>query len=215
MQSHCYQYIMFALTGKDLRNVWDQFVEDECEESFYTLYKHYYHYLSYLGLKKKMSMQRIQDSVNDVFLHLWEKKNGNRQIRNHHNYIITVFFRKLFRKETLQLTDLDFSEEVHDPAIHQSVEEQYIRTATTNTVAQLVQEHLEQLGTKQRLVIYQRFFLDLSYQEIADANQVSIHTIYNTIYKSLEKIKNNLSSEQEIFLKVAVGLLSSFLLIFS
>ncbi|MNT95394.1 RNA polymerase sigma factor [compost metagenome] len=74
---------------------------------------------------------------------------------------------------------------------------------------------MEQLGKKQRLVIYQRFFLDLSYQEIADANQVSIHTIYNTIYKSLEKIKNNLSSEQEIFLKVAVGLLSSFLLIFS
>lgn len=206
---------MFALTGKDLRNVWDQFVEDKSEESFYTLYKHYHHYLSYLGLKKKMSVQRVQDSVNDVFLHLWEKKNSNRHIHNHHNYIITVFFRKLFRKESLQLADLDFVEETHDPAIHQSVEEQYINKVTTNAVAQLVQEHMEQLGNKQRLIIYQRFFLDLSYQEIADANQVSIHTIYNTIYKSLEKIKNNLSSEQEIFLKVAVGLLSSFLLIFS
>lgn len=206
---------MFALTGKDLRNIWDQFVEEECEESFYTLYKHYYHYLSYLGLKKKMSVQRVQDSVNDVFLHLWEKKSSNCQIRNHHNYIITVFFQKLFRKESLQLTDLDFVEEIHDPSIHHSVEDQHIRAVTTNTVTQLVEEHMEQLGTKQRLVIYQRFFLDLSYQEIAAANQVSIHTIYNTIYKSLEKIKNNLSSEQEIFLKVAVGLLSSFLLIFS
>ena len=206
---------MFALTGKDLKSVWDQFVEDESEESFYTLYKHYHHYLSYLGLKKKMSVQRVQDSVNDVFLHLWEKKNNNRQIRNHHNYIITVFFQKLFRKESLHLADMDFEEEFYDPAIYQSVEEQHIRKVTTNTVAQLVQEHMEQLGSKQQQVIYQRFFLDLSYQEIADANQVSIHTIYNTIYKSLEKIKNNLSSEQEIFLKVAVGLLSSFLLIFS
>jgi len=95
-----------------------------------------------------------------------------------------------------------------------SVEDGYIQRYTEDEVGRFVKEKVAELGEKQRLLIYQKFYLGLSYHEIAVANDISINTVYNTIYKSVDKLRNLLTAEQETFLKIAIGALSTFFLFF-
>ncbi|HEY0666614.1 MAG TPA: sigma-70 family RNA polymerase sigma factor [Sphingobacteriaceae bacterium] len=173
--------------GKNLDKEWSGFIKDGSQAAFYDVYKHYYHYLTYIGLKRKFETGRVKDCINDSFLSIWEGRHNLGHIQNHHNYIITIFLRKLYRKEKLDLnTEV---ESLPDLELSPSVEEQFIDREEKLNSNKRILNHLHTLPSRQREMIYQKFFLNLSYQEIAEANGVSINTVYNTIYKSLDKLR--------------------------
>jgi len=70
------------------------------------------------------------------------------------------------------------------------------------------------LPPKQRSLVYQKFYLGLSYQEIADANHISVNTVYNSIYKAIDKLKKLIGKEQLGILALAMTVLSVLLAIF-
>ncbi|SMG07764.1 RNA polymerase sigma factor [Sphingobacterium psychroaquaticum] len=203
---------MSTIKQENLKDYWKVFVRSESEEAFYQVYQYYHHYLTFVGLKRGFPIEQVQDVVNDVFLYIWENKANNGHILNHHNYLVTMFLRALFRKQGMGENILFTDEELHEEnAVSPSVEEGIIQRSIEDTVGELVKDKMDQLGEKQRLLIYQKFYLGLSYEEIARTNQISIHTVYNTIYKSVDKLRNLLSREQEAFLRVAIGALSVLL----
>jgi len=95
-----------------------------------------------------------------------------------------------------------------------SVEALFIKQDLDENVSELIKEKLDQLGDKQRHLVYQKFYLGLSYQEIAEQNNVSINTVYNTIYKAAAKLKSLLTKEQETFLSLAISFASLGILLF-
>jgi RNA polymerase sigma factor (sigma-70 family) len=204
---------MAGVKGRELNDSWVAFTLTGSESAFYAIYAHYYHYLNFIGTKKNFPEDKIQDGISDVFLYLWEKRVDLTSIKDYHNYIITAFLRKLYRKSIFSLNDSEVLEDL-SLLVSPSVEDLHIQQGMDATVRELVQQYLGRLADKQRHMIYQKFYLGLSYQEIAEANNVSVHTVYNTIYKALDKLKTLVTKEQETFLTMALGLLSIFLLLF-
>lgn len=197
---------MTALKGADLKDAWMGFTLSNSEPDFYTIYSHYYHYLNYIGVKRGFAGTEIKDSISDVFLYLWEKRESLQSINNHHNYIITSFLRKLYRKPALVLEEISDIEELPDWLTSPSVEDLYIKQGMDEAVSQLVKEKVDLLAEKQRHIIYQKFYLGLSYQEIAIENDISINTVYNTIYKATGKLRGLMTKEQEAFLSLAISI---------
>jgi ribosomal protein S13 len=66
-----------------------------------------------------------------------------------------------------------------------SVEDGFIQRYTEDEVGRFVKEKVDELGEKQRLLIYQKFYLGLSYQEIAAANGVSINTVKHKVRREV------------------------------
>ncbi|WGQ15696.1 RNA polymerase sigma factor [Sphingobacterium faecium] len=205
---------MSLITRHELKEHWNTFVAAACEEAFYQIYEYYHHYLSYVGTKRGFAIDIIQDAINDVFLHLWENRAKSSSIHHLHNYIITIFLRKLFRDDAKKYEMIPTIATLLENCEVPSVEDGFIQRYTEDEVGRFVKEKVDELGEKQRLLIYQKFYLGLSYQEIAAANGISINTVYNTIYKSVDKLRNLLTAEQETFLKIAIGALSTFFLFF-
>lgn len=205
---------MAGVKGRELNDSWIAFTLTGSERDFYALYAHYYHYLSFIGHKKSFPEDKIQDGISDVFLYLWEKRADLTAIKDYHNYIITSFLRKLYRKSIFSLEEMEVLEDLPALLVSPSVEDLHIQQGMDAAVNALVQEYLGQLADKQRQVIYQKFYLGLSYQEIAEANNVSVHTVYNTVYNALDKLKKLVTKEQESLLTTALSLLSVFLLFF-
>ena len=205
---------MSLITRHELKEHWNTFVAAACEEAFYQIYEYYHHYLSYVGTKRGFAIDIIQDAINDVFLHLWENRAKSSSIHHLHNYIITIFLRKLFRDDAKKYEMIPTIATLLENCEVPSVEDGFIQRYTEDEVGRFVKEKVDELGEKQRLLIYQKFYLGLSYQEIAAANGISINTVYNTIYKSVDKLRNLLTTEQETFLKIAIGALSTFFLFF-
>lgn len=201
--------------GKDLKSDWSIFILNGDETAFYDLYAHYHDYLNYIGLKKAVSTEKAQDCINDLFLYVYENRKRLEHIRDHHNYLVTAFLRKLFKKqhfsseESIDLIDLE------DTHIYPSVEAQYIRARTKEQVSITLKHYIDQLSPSQAQLIYQKFYLGLSYEEIAFANQITIKTAYNTIYNAVEKLKKLIGKDQFGLLAFAISLLSLlFLIIF-
>lgn len=205
---------MVRLKGRDLKHIWKSFTITEREDDFYTIYSHYHHYLSLIGYKRSFCEEAVSDAINDVFLYLWENKSSLQNVNNHHNYIVTCFIRKLYRKSIIGPQEVTGLLDVPIALLSPSVEDQYIQKGVSVTVIQIVKNHINQLADKQRNMVYQKFYLGLSYQEIAIANKVSINTVYNTIYKAIDKLKSTITKEQETYLLIAIGTMILFLLFF-
>ena len=205
---------MVTLKGKNLKHIWKSFTLSQREDDFYIIYSHYHHYLSYIGYKRYFSEDIVKDAINDVFLYLWENKSALQKIDNYHNYIITCFLRKLYRKNMIVPKETEEVLETPVTMLSPSVEDIYIQQGMNGTVIQIVKAHVNQLADKQRNMVYQKFYLGLSYQEISIANNVSIHTVYNTIYKAIDKLKSAITKEQETYLLIAIGTTILFLLFF-
>ncbi len=189
--------------GANLKKAWDDFIKTGNDRSFYVLYDHYHDYLLYISLQKGFSLEQAKDGVNDLFLYIFENRTKLAHIKQHHNYLVTSFLRKLFRKghfNRLQSLstgcDHIFSEmipPVTDPEPEE--EEQLSRT---------VKDYIAKLSYRQAKMIYQKFYVGLSYEEIAASNGVSIKTAYNTILQAIVKLRNLIGPEQTRSLKAAV-----------
>lgn len=205
---------MAGLKGRDLKYSWISFIKTKGKDDFYTIYSHYHHYLSFIGYKRYFSEDVVKDAINDVFLYLWENRSSLQNVNNFNSYIITCFLRKLYRKSLISPGELFPFQGISDTQLSPSVEEEYIHQKVNGTVKQIVKDHIGQLAVKQRHMIYQKYYLGLSYKEIAVNNKVSIHTVYNTIYKAIDKIKLSITKEQEGYLLLSMGTLFLFVLFF-
>lgn len=205
---------MTGLKGRDLKYSWKSFIETKGKDDFYTIYSHYHHYLGFIGYKRYFSEDVVQDAINDVFLYLWENRSSLQNVNNFNSYIITCFLRKLYHKSLISPGELFPFQGISDAQLSPSVEEEYIQKKVNGAVKQIVKDHIGQLEVKQRHMIYQKYYLGLSYKEIAVNNKVSIHTVYNTIYKAIDKIKLAITKEQEGYLLLSMGTLFLFVLFF-
>ncbi|MEJ2882472.1 RNA polymerase sigma factor [Pedobacter sp. GR22-6] len=198
--------------GRDLKPDWDAFIKNGDASAFYDLYAHYHDYLNYIGFKKGAGAEKVQDGVNDLFLYIYENRVKLSHIHDHHNYLVTSFLRKLFRREhfsveeSLDLTDL------HETQVYPSVEAQYIRERTNEQVAAILRNYIDKLSVSQAQMIYQKFYLGLSYEEIAISNQITIKTAYNTVYNAVEKLKKLIGKDQFGVLAAAISLISLLIL---
>ena len=200
--------------GKDLIVDWKSFIQNGDQSSFYDLYSHYHDYLTYIGIKKGATSDKTKDCVNDLFLYIYENRQKLGHILNHHNYLVTCFLRKLLRKqhfsaeESLDLINLE------DTLVHPSVEALYIQQYTQASVSSLLKSYIDRLSEKQTKLIYQKFYLGLSYEEISESNQITVKTAYNTIYNAVEKLKAIVKAEGAGPLTVLLTLLSLLILFF-
>ncbi|MGN6495372.1 MAG: RNA polymerase sigma factor [Agriterribacter sp.] len=172
---------------------WTDFVNNENRSTYYKMYEHYYAYLIYLGVKKGFNIDVIKDTVNDIFLYLWENRSRLQHIHNPHSYIITFFIRSLYKGEQHaklhSSTDVQYEEYIADEFIEPACDKGLLDKEREQSLLGLINRQMEQLPPKQRQIIYQKFYLGLSYEEISKANRVSINTVYNTVYAAMDKLR--------------------------
>lgn len=184
------------LGGNELKPQWDLFVAECDHASYKALYLHYYNYFIFIGLKKGFAAGKVKDVLNEVFLYIWENHAKLGHVTHHHNYLLTAFLRKLYKKEKFAADECFESDICPEFLATPSVEVDYIIKGSQKDLTSILNNFIEKLPERQRSLIYQKFYLDLSYQEIADANNISINTVYNTIYKAVDKLKIIIGKEQ-------------------
>lgn len=196
--------------GADLKNEWDEFLQSESEPAFKSIYNHYYHYLSLIGAKRGFAEDRVQDCIHELFLYVWENRKSLLKVLHYHNYLITSFIRKLYKNNGISSEDISELSDLPQSLIVPSPESTHIYNNMTKNHGDKLKKVIENLPERQRLMIYQKFYLDLSYNEIAELNNISINTVYNTIYKAIFNLKSNLGDEGLLFLAILSALITFF-----
>lgn len=192
--------------GENLKKEWADFIGTENDQAFYILYDHYHDYLIYIAVQKGFCLEQAKDCVNDLFLYVFENRTKLAHVKYHHNYLVTAFLRKLFRKgrfnnlESLSAGENSMSDEVIVPI----ADHLHSETGEDEKLTQTLKSYIGKLSYNQAKMVYQKFYVGLSYEEIATANGVSIKTAYNTILQAVAKLRNLIGTERTKSLKAAV-----------
>lgn len=153
--------------------------------AFDEIFRQYYKQLCYFSFKIVQNNDIAEEIVQDLFVHLWEKRkdlNINTSLKSYlyrsvHNNSV-----RQFKKEKLHesLEDYHNKPESFSSAIEQAETENYIY----NTI--------EKLPEQCRKIFKMSRFEDLKYREIAEKLNLSIKTVETQMSRALKFLSKNL-----------------------
>jgi RNA polymerase sigma-70 factor (ECF subfamily) len=163
------------------------------QQAFKELYLVYFDRLYKFALSILHSPEFAEEAVNDVFLNIWQKRHQLKAIENLRNYLFistknTAFnYLSKFRKERNASLD--------DVLVRFEADELTPETAFfTTEVRNEIEQAINQLPPKTKLVFQMAKIEGLKYKEIAEILNISVNTIDNHIATAIKKLSVTLKS---------------------
>jgi len=160
------------------------------EAAFEQLFTLLYQDLFLSGIRLCGDKELIKDSIQELFLEMWQKRNQLSDIQNVKAYFQTSLRRKIIRKikdqrkKNYQSLD-DSIREIPVP----SYEKLLIAAQDDLSEKSRLQKALKMLSPQQFEMLKLRFFKEMSYQNIAEETGKSKQTIYNQIFDAVKKLR--------------------------
>lgn len=170
--------------------IWDSFVGGS-ESALKELHEAYYEALLRYGYQFTPDVHLLQDAVQILFVKLWENRRGLDRPASVKNYLYKAFRNTLInqirasnRRATIPLDeDLPFGSE--SPA-----EEMLILSEVEKERKRIVDKKLQQLTNRQREAIYLRFYLGLTYEDMANLLDIDKGGAYKLIHRAIDRLRN-------------------------
>lgn len=161
---------------------------ERSNEIYFQLVKEYYNDLFKYGMRFTADIDNTKDILNQFFLDIWTQRDKIVGAHNRKAYLMVSFKRYIinYLKRTFPFKSVaDFPEE---PMEH-SYEDYIIRFQENEELKTALHDSIQELPVRQKELLLQRFYEDLSYEEMALKNSLSIRTIYNKIHLALKKLR--------------------------
>src|SRR5690606_8853847 len=102
-----------------------------------------------------------------------------------------MLFRKINRDPKVVNYD-DLEDQVTFFNMEISVEQRYIRDESLRFIEQQIQMKVAALPARQKEVVYLKFFMDMSREQISNIMQISPQTVSNLLQNALKKLRTDL-----------------------
>ena len=183
-----------SLSGMErIQNLWEQIVQKDDKEAFAELYNLFIDDLYRYGSKLSPDDEMVKDSIQEVFLDLYDKRKKSSITQNLKLYLIVALKRVLIRKlqkyrklEKRQIDDVDMFE------VQYSFEEQWIEEEANHEVLEKIKKIITELPAKQKEIIYLRFNLSLEYTEISTMLGISVESVRKQVYRAVKSVRENI-----------------------
>jgi RNA polymerase sigma factor (sigma-70 family) len=186
--------------------LWSAFKQGDTD-SFRILFDTYYPVLINYGHKFTRDLFILEESIQDLFVKLWNNKiNLASQVVVKH-YLFRSFRRILFRKinqhTMLKYERIDQDTYKFDFAL--SADDHLVLKEQDKELKQLIKKALSKLSSRQREAIYLRFFEELPYEQVADILKMNIGGTYKLVYRALDRLKEELGPVFPLLLLALTG----------
>lgn len=161
------------------------------QQAFFELYKKLYRDLSKFGLHVYPDVELVSDTLNQLFIYIWERHEKLDQVEFVESYLRTMLKRKIYKalkkQQRLEKAVTAFGQE--GALMELSYEEIIIKIQSDELMIKKLKAALDKLTFKQKQLIQLRFYEGLSYEEMAARTHLSVRTAYNTIYEALKFLR--------------------------
>ncbi len=178
-------------SGESDRKLWREMLGGDIaafERLMHTQYRFLFHY----GLKFTADHGFIKDCIQDLFLHIWERRESLNGDIPPKPYLMASLRRMMNRASQKLPLMLDATPQRSDNAllrIEFSVESSYIKRESARVLSQKLKTLLDDLPVRQKEVIYLKFFQELSRSQIAMVMDITPQTVSNILQMALKKLK--------------------------
>jgi RNA polymerase sigma factor (sigma-70 family) len=169
--------------------IWNDIAKGDMQ-AYETLYVAYFKKLYVYGRKFTTDVATIEDSIQEVFLDVWKKREraASRQLPDSYFF---ASFRYILLKKAKQRARFYYTD--HLPDMPFAPEQFTLSGEKDAALQQKLQEALRTLTPRQREAIFLRFYAGLSYEEVAAVLRISVKAAYKIMARSLAALKDALS----------------------
>ncbi|MES2388242.1 MAG: sigma-70 family RNA polymerase sigma factor [Bacteroidota bacterium] len=189
-------------------SLWDKF-RDGNIEAYEELYKRHFTVLYRYGLKLGSDREPVQDCIHDLFFGLWTKRSRLGKVQSVKFYLLKSFKRDLIRTITKVKTTEERLALIPDliENIVFSGEDLMAQAESVKEKTEVLAAAVNALPPRERQVIYMRFYMELSYEEICEALSLSYQVVLNYMHRALKNLRaNNMINRNLVLVAAFFGL---------
>jgi RNA polymerase sigma factor (sigma-70 family) len=153
------------------------------------LSKKYYRLLFHYATRFTQDAAFIEDCIQDVFLHLWNRRTNLGDTASIKFYLLKSLRHHLIKKlhknpflESLEEWNTPIGEEEH-------AESKLIEVESLHLTRQKLHHFLDVMPKRQREALYLRYYEDLSYEQISQLMGIHAQSVANLLQHSLKKLR--------------------------
>ncbi len=187
--------IFFGRDDLSDREVWNR-LRNGHKDALNYIFRRYVKILYQYGYKFTADHKQIEDSIQEVFLTLWEKRDALAETDRIKPYLLVIFRRKLIRALSSNniIIDRNFEIQNYNFELAPSPDHRIVNEETETAQTIKIAKYLSKLPKKKREVLYLRYYCELDYNEIASVMNISYQSARNLMYKALKVLKSHLTS---------------------
>lgn len=183
-----------ATTGLKLNQsrLWQDFQAGD-ETAFATIYEQNASALYGYGLKLVRDEDLVKDTIQDLFVELWDAKERLGKVQAITPYLVKSIRRKIINRATKERrrTTLDESDLFEQQTVP-STEHSLIEKQQFDRKRQKIEEALAKLNKNQREVIHLKYYCRISYKEIAEIMETDKKSVYNLMARTVKQLRQHL-----------------------
>ena len=166
---------------------WQKFLEGN-REALGDIFRWHFSDLVAYGTKIIGSDELVKDHIQELFIHLWEKRLQLAMVTNVKVYLLISLKNSLLQDLKRVRCD-ELGPEIKNKLFVISCEDFLIRKEQESELACKVAACLEKLTARQREMIYLRFYLNLDFVHLAEVMEMNVQSVRNLLFRTLEKIR--------------------------
>jgi RNA polymerase sigma factor (sigma-70 family) len=170
--------------------LWRDFQQGD-KQAFEAIFLRYHQELFQYGSKMTRNHQLLDDSIQELFLELWQSRKTLAAVVSIKAYLFRAIKFKLVRAIKKQLRETSLTED--DPELLEfSYEATLIAEQTAIALKQQLLNIIRQLTPRQQEIIYLRYYSHMSYEEIGVIMGISYQAAVNLISKSIKFMREHM-----------------------
>jgi len=202
----------FSLSNENI--IWDKMLTGDRDALGKLMYS-YFRPLANYGLRFTTDKEVIKDSIQELFIVVWERRSHLAVAVNVKSYLFSSFRRLLLRTlkkmhKTATLT-LD-SSYLENFALILGVDDKIIQTEHAIKLSKHFNILISRLPERQKEVVYLKFFESLSREEISHILEIAPQTVSNILQIALGKLRQG--TPVSLWKSLLIPLFVSFIEIF-
>jgi len=180
----------------NVKLVWDRMKSGD-EKALAEIFTFFYSDLYRYGIKMFDLPDLIKDSIQDVFMRIWEKRDTIGDVQNPKAYLISSVRRKLFENKGPR------SSEISDELLNNEGKQNFSFSAMefmemaeiSLQIRNSLTQAINNLPERQRELVFLRFYYNLKYLEIAKIMEVNEQTVRNMMQRALSNLRDKIDRQ--------------------
>lgn len=177
------------------KELWDELRRGD-KQALRRIYDQEVDYLVNYGMKVFGDLIKVQDAIHDLFVDLWQKREGLGETTSIRKYLAVSLRRRViaYTKKTSRIQSTE-NMESHDFRLDLSVEELIVNSEISEEQLLRVKIALEQLSPRQKEAIYLKYYQGMEYEQISEIMGVSYQSLRNLISSGVKRMRKELGGK--------------------
>lgn len=177
----------------DEQEHWNQMCEGNAE-AFERLYSYFAKDLFRYGYRVCTNYELVQDSVQDLFLHLWNKRSQLHEVASPRFYLYRSLRNKLIRSSESDRFVFSADGDLADAWFpnEKDIETSWILDENSRIQLEMLHEALQKLPVRQQEAIQLRYYHDFSAEEIGKIMHINAQSVRNLQNRAMQQLRAEL-----------------------